>query len=103
MTCYPRCNHMRVLMHDGRETCTWSEEWKLECEASAVLSMPLQQRRRYLWGYHNTITGKFVKGIKDIRGEAALAVLQNRIRDLFNARNNKSGDAQPQVARNSGS
>lgn len=86
MTCYPKCNHMRVLMHDGTETCTWSNDWREECEASAVLAMPLVQRRRYLWGYHNTYTGRWVKGIKEMRGEAELAKLQNRITALWNAR-----------------
>lgn len=92
MNCYPKCNHMRVLMHDGQETCTWSDDWREECEASAVLAMPLVQRRRYLWGYNNTYTGKWVKGIKEIRGEAALAVLQNRITALWNARQLGKGE-----------
>ncbi len=79
-------------MHDGRETCSWSPDWRMECEASTILAMPLIQRRRYLWGYHNKNTGKWVRGIKDIRGDAALAELQNRITALWNARQLGKGE-----------
>jgi hypothetical protein len=48
MTC-PDCNHPRVTLVDGTETCSWSEAWRFECEARSVCNMPtLYQRRQYM-------------------------------------------------------
>lgn len=86
MTC-PNCDHPRVTLHDGTETCTWSEAWRHECEARHVLAMPtVEARRRYLWGYSNKQTGKWVRGIKDARGEAACRQLETTIRTLWSSK-----------------
>jgi len=45
MTC-PTCNHPRTKLLDGTETCTWSEAWRAECEARAVLAIPDKLARR---------------------------------------------------------
>ena len=55
----------------GREVDTWSEEWKHECEIAFLASMPLGKRNETLDG----VTGsqdRDARGIKGIRGEAAL-------------------------------
>lgn len=49
MTCPTSCNHPRVTLVDGTETCTWSNAWRLECEARYVARLPhLKDRRDYL-------------------------------------------------------
>lgn len=83
MTC-PDCNHPRVTLIDGTETCSWSEAWRAECEARMVCNMPtLQARRDYL------------ATIKVKRGESGWV----KLRDLVS----RVWKAQPAVARNTGS
>jgi hypothetical protein len=35
---------------DGRKVCTYCPDWRAECEARAVLKMPKEERRAYLYG-----------------------------------------------------
>lgn len=37
---------MTVTLRDGRQVSSWSEEWRHECEARAILSMPTPDERR---------------------------------------------------------
>lgn len=49
MTCtqHTRCNP--ATLPDGRETCTWSEDWRNHCEALHVCNLPsILERRQYL-------------------------------------------------------
>ena len=73
MTC-PACNHPRVTLVDGRETCTWSEAWRHECEAKHVCGLPtILERRRYLLS------------IRDRRGEKAYVELRGTVERVWNA------------------
>ena len=68
MTCPTTCTHPRATLPDGRETCTWSEDWRNHCEALHVCAIPvLIERRRYLLS------------IRDKRGEAAWLKLRTAV------------------------
>lgn len=61
-----------VTLIDGREVDSWSEPWRAECEARAVLAMPgLQARRDYL------------AGIQKRRGDAAYESLAGLVRAVW--------------------
>jgi hypothetical protein len=85
VTC-PECNHPRVTLIDGSETCSWSEAWRAETEARHVLAMPGKyERREYLRG--EEVAGKTVKrGVFQVRGEAACLQLEAQVRKLWEAR-----------------
>lgn len=85
MTC-PACSHPRVTLIDGTETCTWSEAWRAECEARAVLSIPDKlARREFLRGREEA--GKIVKrGVRQVRGEKACADLEAMVLKVWQAR-----------------
>ncbi len=84
-TC-PACNHPRVTLIDGSETCAWSEAWRAETEARHVLAMPGKyERREYLRGREEA--GKIVKrGVFQVRGEAACLQLEAQVRKVWEAR-----------------
>lgn len=48
MTDLRRKYEIEVQLHDGRTVGSWSEEWRLECEAKHLLAMPLAKRRQAL-------------------------------------------------------
>ena len=85
MTC-PACDHPRVTLIDGTETCSWSEAWRAETEARHVLAMPGKyERREYLHGREEA--GKIVKrGVLQIRGEDACLQLEAQVRKVWEAR-----------------
>lgn len=79
MTC-PACTHPRVRLIDGTETCSWSEEWRAECEARAICDMPtLTQRREHM------------ELIKRKRTEAGYVKLRTLVARLWNARRPAGG------------
>lgn len=76
-----------VTLHDGTEVSNYSEEWRHECEARAILNMtPLAARRAYLYG---TIDkwGKLSGGIDKKRGQDALKALEATMVALWTKRN----------------
>lgn len=85
MTC-PACNHPRVTLVDGSETCSWSEAWRAETEARAVLAIPDKlARREFLRGAEEN--GKVVKrGVRQIRGEQAYVDLEAMVLKVWQAR-----------------
>jgi hypothetical protein len=85
MTC-PACNHPRTKLLDGSETCTWSEAWRAECEARAVLAIPDKlARREYLRG--SEVNGKVVKrGIFHVRGAQACKELEAMIMKIWESK-----------------
>lgn len=82
----PACDHPRTKLLDGSETCTWSEAWRAECEARAVLAIPDKlARREFLRG--SEINGKIVKrGVRQVRGEKACADLEAMVMKVWEAR-----------------
>lgn len=58
----------------GREVSTWSEEWKHECEVRFLAGLPIRDRNNALDGVKDEI-----RGMKSIRGEAAVAHLRAEI------------------------
>ena len=87
MPSYPPANPPMVFsVLAGREVSTWSEEWKHECEIAFLASMPLGKRNETLDG----VTGsqdRDARGIKGIRGEAAVARLRSEIERFASLRN----------------
>jgi hypothetical protein len=77
-----------VTLHDGRQVGSYSEDWRLECEAIFVVTMPtLAKRRNYL------------DMVKEKRGVKGWSTLTDRVAAIWQA----SKDAQPKVAQNIGS
>jgi hypothetical protein len=62
----------------GREVSTSSEEWRHECEIAYLAMMPLAKRNPFLDGIPGS-TDRDERGIKGVRGEAAVAVLRAAI------------------------
>ena len=83
-----------VTLLDGRQVSSWSEDWRHECEARAVLALPtLRQRRAYLYGDSESvkISGKWVtktisRGILQRRGQAEVERLERTMTDIWRAR-----------------
>lgn len=72
MPTYPPANPpMTFSVLAGRDVSTWSEEWKLECEVRFLAELPLTRRNDALDGVPDQL-----RGIKQIRGEAAVAQLR---------------------------
>lgn len=82
----PVCNHPRTKLLDGSETCTWSEAWRAETEARAVLAIPDKlARREFLRGREEA--GKIVKrGVLQVRGEKACKALEALVLKIWEAR-----------------
>lgn len=88
MTC-PNCDHPRATLVDGTITCTWSEAWRHECEARHVCDLPTLNKRR-----------DYLLAIRDKRGDKAWLQLRATVEQVWHARR---GNAQPEVAQNTGS
>lgn len=63
-----------VQLHDGRTVDSSSEEWRLECEARAVLEMPTRAARR-----------KYLFNVEERRGVVAMELLRQRIMAIYEA------------------
>lgn len=59
---------MNVTLHTGEIVDSYSEEWRLECEARSVLAMPTIERRR-----------AYLDGIRKFRGEDGHKYLADRV------------------------
>jgi hypothetical protein len=62
-----------VTLHNGREVSSDSEDWRLECEAKALLRLELSTRRAEL------------EAIEKKRGKASTAILKERITAIWKA------------------
>lgn len=75
-----------VTLIDGRQVDSCSEEWRHECEARAILSMPrLRARRHHLYGKPDQF-GKERDGILQRRGIDEVRRLQQTMLKLWEAR-----------------
>lgn len=66
---------IEVTLHDGRVVSSYSEEWRQECEARAVLAMPNRNDRT-----------AFLGNVKRHRGEAAALALRELVTVLWGSR-----------------
>ncbi|QOE32783.1 hypothetical protein CPT_Mano_051 [Achromobacter phage Mano] len=81
-----------ATLHDGTLVDTSSEEWRHECEARAILDMPrLSDRRAFLYG--GVLRGKQFKGVRAVRGEAAVQRLEKTMMALFNQRRRQNANS----------
>lgn len=82
-----------VTLHDGRVVSDYSEDWRAECEASMVLSLPTKEARRfYLFGkpYKNAKGEiQYAGGIAQLRGKAEAEKLAAIASSIFNAKGSK--------------
>lgn len=75
-----------VTLHDGRVVDSWSEEWRHETEARAILDMPTKgQRQDFLYGELDE-RGKARGGVLARRGEGEVHRLETTILALWEAR-----------------
>lgn len=75
-----------VSLHDGREVSNYSEDWRHETEARAVLNMPTKGKRQdYLYGEMDKY-GKERGGVRGRRGEAEVKRLEATILALWEQR-----------------
>lgn len=61
-----------VTLIDGREVDSYSEAWRSECEARAILAMPTVQRRR-----------EYLAHIRQKRGDRAGKALEDLVRAVW--------------------
>lgn len=102
MTCdaCPHSDKPRATLVDGRQVCTWCEDWRHECEARFILSMPtLSARRRHLYGVRTSVmrSGKWLQvweyqGIEQKRGLDAVRQLEATMTALWRARKAHQAD-----------
>lgn len=64
---------MRYSVLAGHEVSTWSEEWKHECEIAYLAALPTAKQLACLDGTSES------RGMKQIRGEAAVVRLRAEI------------------------
>lgn len=82
-----RPNEQTVTLHDGTEVSNYSEEYRHECEARAILAMPSKRARQdFLYGRYDPNWKKERGGVLQIRGEAAVKRLEETILALWELR-----------------
>lgn len=82
-----RPNERMVTLHDGTEVSNYSEEWRHECEAIAVLAMPSKRARQdFLYGRYDPNWKKERGGVLQIRGEAEVKRLETTILAIWEKR-----------------
>ena len=64
-----------VTLHDGRVVSSYSEDWRHECEANAVLDLPTKNERSV-----------FLSKIAQHRGKLAADALRETVTKLWNIR-----------------
>lgn len=64
-----------VVLHDGRVVSSYSEAWRAECEATAILSIPDRNMRNVSLGM-----------IRDRRGKDVADRLEKLVRVIWNLR-----------------
>lgn len=72
-------------LHTGEEVPSDSEAWRAECEARHVLRLPQAERMEYLRGRDAQPGQDAVRGVLQIRGQAAVQELADRMRSLRDA------------------
>ena len=88
---YP--NDFLVTLHDGRQVSHYSEDFRHECEARAVLNMPTKGKRQdYLYGELDKF-GKERGGVRGRRGEDELKRLEATILALWEQRKSNQSAA----------
>lgn len=62
-----------IRMVDGRELCTWSEEWRHECEVRWALKLPDKARKPRITKLD------YLNGVEQQRGTEARTKLRNEM------------------------
>lgn len=83
----PYPNEQMVTLHDGTQVSNYSEEWRHECEARAILAMPSKRARQdFLYGRYDPNWKKERGGVLQIRGESAVKRLEETILAIWEQR-----------------
>lgn len=62
----PQCTDDKSkTLIDGQKCCTWCSQHMLECEARALLKLPLSERREALTARYKTRGNQAVENLKD--------------------------------------
>lgn len=80
-----------VTLHDGRQVPSDSEDWRHECEAQAIISLPTVSMRRQVLRGKLDEQGKLRGGILEKRGEAAVQQLEETIKRIWYANRGQDG------------
>ncbi|QPB08669.1 hypothetical protein KB681_gp43 [Burkholderia phage Mica] len=82
-----RPNEQMVTLYDGTQVSNYSEEWRHETEARAILAMPSKRARQdFLYGRWDQNWKKERGGVLQIRGEAAVKRLEETILAIWEQR-----------------
>jgi hypothetical protein len=73
----------------GQPVSTWSEEWRIETEAGAVLKMSKQERDVFFNGRKDENGKTIDRGLVGIRGPKAAEAIMETMRRLQEAREAK--------------
>jgi hypothetical protein len=73
----------------GQPVSTWSEEWRIETEARAVLKMSKQERDAFFNGRKDENGKTIDRGIVGIRGAQAAEAVMETMRQLQAVRETK--------------
>jgi hypothetical protein len=84
MTC--QCQRPRTgTLIDGRKVCTYCPDWRDECGARAILQIPRDRRRVFLFG--RVENGRAVeRGIEQIHGKEQAQRMAELVRRVWEAR-----------------
>ena len=89
MTCDSCARARTITLTTGEQCCTWCDRHARECEARYVLAMPTKaDRRRYLDGDGTPRR----KGVRGMRGDAAVMALEDLARLIWSKRNEAKHD-----------
>lgn len=91
-------NERIVTLIDGSQVSNYSDEYRHECEARAILDIPLlQDRRAYLYGVEKYLrqSDRVVvtkRGVRHIRGQEAVKRLEDTMTTIWRLRQKASND-----------
>ncbi|WP_099514329.1 DUF7696 family protein [Microvirga ossetica] len=69
----------------GQPVSTWSEEWKEECEARAILAMSKEQRDAFFNGRKDADGKPIDRGVVGVRGVKAAEEIRATMERLLTA------------------
>ena len=88
------CNRLEVddecrTLIDGRVVCSWCEDWRAECQARAILQMPKEKRRAFMFGEYEPddkgVMRLKTKGLQQIHGESTAKHVAELVRRVWSA------------------
>lgn len=76
-----------VTLIDGRTVCAYCPDWRDECQARAILEIPKERRRAFLFGEHEPdrfgVMRLKTKGLQQIHGEETAQRVADLVRRVW--------------------